>query len=196
MSPASRFVLAFRRFACRALPCILFGDVSPQHFSWRKYVPSTAFLGCSRQELHLVLLVAQGLVNYAHRAHAELCHMTGGFSGRICRMLLPLRHSYALRQLVQQQPPLQGQELDEALAIAMARRLENRFGINMEAPQASTVPSLSSADKDLMLPDFLLVSQLLQHESQVAVVHSQVTFCDQEPLKGKDPVLMACGFRR
>lgn len=138
----------------------------------------------------------QGLAGYAHRTHAELCRETGGFSGRFCRLWLPLRHSYTLRQLVQQPLPLEGRALDEALAIAMARLLAGRFRVSREAPRDSTLAPLSSRDGDPMQPDFLLVSQLLQHESQVAVVHSQVTFCCQEPIKGKDPVLMACGFRR
>ena len=77
--------------------------------------------------------------------------------------------------------------------MAMARRVASRFRV---LRHETTAAPLSSTDDNPMLPDFLLVSQLLHHESQVAVVHSQVTFCDQEPIKGKDPVLMACGFRR
>ncbi|KAL8434319.1 hypothetical protein ACSSS7_003263 [Eimeria intestinalis] len=138
----------------------------------------------------------KGLARYARRAHAELCNTTGGFSGRFCRMRLPLRHSHVLQQLIQQQPRLEGEALDEALAAAVARRLAGRFcASGAEAEKGASAP-LSSADGDCMLPDFLVVSQLLQHESQVAVVHAQVTFCDQDPVKGKDPVLMMCGFRR
>lgn len=139
----------------------------------------------------------KGLAGYAHRTHAELCRETQGFSGRVCRLLLPLRHSYALRQLVLQQPPLERGALDEALANTMAQRLAGRFRVPSDATQDTTVTApLASRGDDPMQPDFLLVSQLLQHESQVTVVHSQVTFCSQEPIKGKDPVLMACGFRR
>ncbi|KAL8452395.1 hypothetical protein Emed_001400 [Eimeria media] len=138
----------------------------------------------------------KGLATYARRAHAELCSPTGGFSGRFCLLRLPLRHSHVLRQLVQQQPPLEGRELDEALAAAMAQRLAERFCVSSAKPEKGASAPLSSADHDCMLPDFLIVSQLLQHESQVAVVHAQVTFCDQEPVKGKDPVVMMCGFRR
>ncbi|KAL8275091.1 hypothetical protein Esti_000970 [Eimeria stiedai] len=138
----------------------------------------------------------KGLATYARRAHAELCNTTGGFSGRFCRMRLPLRHSHVLRQLVQQQPPLEGKALDEALAAAVARRLAGRFCVSgAESDKGASAP-LSSADDDCLLPDFLVISQLLQHESHVAVVHAQVTFCDQEPVKGKDSVLMMCGFRR
>lgn len=137
--------------------------------------------------------VPQGLAAHAHCAHAELCRKTGGFSGRFCRLWLPLRHSYLLQQLVQQQPPLKSTALDEALISAMARRLASRF----EMQRHDAVEGrLSSMAHDFMVPDFLVLSQLLQHESQVAVVHSQVTFCDQEPVKCKDPVVMACGFRR
>ncbi|KAL8455673.1 hypothetical protein Emag_000495 [Eimeria magna] len=138
----------------------------------------------------------KGLATYARRAHAELCNTTSGFSGRFCLLRLPLRHSHVLRQLVQQQPPLEGKALDEALAAAVARRLAERFCVSSAEPEKGTSAPLSSADDDCMLPDFLVVSQLLQHESQVAVVHAQVTFCDQEPVKGKDPMLMMCGFRR
>lgn len=138
----------------------------------------------------------KGLAAYAHRTHAELCRETRGFSGRFCRLWLPLRHSYALRQLVQQPLPLEGRALDEALAIAMSQLVASRFRVSRDAPRDTPVAPLSSRDGDPMQPDFLLISQLLQHESQVAVVHSQVTFCCQEPIKGKDPVLMACGFRR
>ncbi|OEH75407.1 pre-rRNA-processing protein TSR1 homolog [Cyclospora cayetanensis] len=137
----------------------------------------------------------KGLARYAHRAHAELCQVSSGFAGRFCRLWLPLRHSYVLRQMVQQQQPqLEGSDLDNALITAMGCRLANRFAVS--SLNNTGPPPCASADGDLMLPDFLLLSQLLQHESQVAVVHSQVTFCDEEALKGKDPVLMACGFRR
>ncbi|CDJ49447.1 hypothetical protein, conserved [Eimeria brunetti] len=112
---------------------------------------------------------------------------------RFCRLLIPLRHSYVLQQLTQQQASLSGKEFEEALIEAMARRVANRFAVQAESLAPA---SRASADNDLMLPDFLIVSQLLQHESQVAVVHSQVTFCDDAPVKGKDPLLMACGFRR
>ncbi|KAL8430787.1 hypothetical protein Efla_004023 [Eimeria flavescens] len=138
----------------------------------------------------------KGLAIYARRAHAQLCQETGGFSGRFCRLCLPLRHSHMLQQLVKQQPPLEGKALDEALAQAMARKLARRFSVANEEQQQAAPAKFASADDNLMLPDFLIVSQLLQHESQVAVVHSQVTFCDQEAIKGKDPVLMLCGFRR
>ncbi|CDJ28449.1 LOW QUALITY PROTEIN: uncharacterized protein EMH_0040920 [Eimeria mitis] len=137
--------------------------------------------------------IIDGLATFAHRAHAEMCKPTGGFSGRFCRLLIPLRHSYMLQQLVKQHSSLSGRELEEALAEAMAQRVASRFTV--EAQILASAPK-ASADNDLMVPDFLLVSQLLQHESQVAVVHSQVTFCDDSPIKGKDPLLMACGFRR
>ncbi|CDJ67748.1 DUF663 domain-containing protein, related [Eimeria necatrix] len=135
----------------------------------------------------------KGLAVFASRAHAELCRLTGGFSGRFCRLLMPLRHSYMLLQLVQQHPPLEGKGLYDALVEAMTGRIANRFSASN---QTCTAGAVASADADLMVPDFLLVSQLLQHETQVAVVHSQLTFCDDQPIKSKDPMLMACGFRR
>ena len=98
-----------------------------------------------------------------------------------------------LQQLLKQHPSRSSKDLEEALVEAMAQRVAGRFAV--EAQSLSSAPK-SSADDDLMVPDFLLVSQLLQHESQVEVVHSQLTFCDDVPIKGKDPLLMACGFRR
>ncbi|CDI75899.1 hypothetical protein, conserved [Eimeria praecox] len=68
--------------------------------------------------------------------------------------------------------------------------------IDVSSVKSLAPGAIASTDKDVIVPDFLLVSQLLQHESQVAVVHTQVTFCDDAPIKGKDPLLMACGFRR
>lgn len=139
------------------------------------------------------LCVSQGLAAFAHRAHAEMCQSTGGFSGRFCRLLLPLRHSYMLQKVVQKHPSLSGKEFGEALVEAMAQRVASRFAVQAQSPAPAPT---ASADDDLMVPDFLVVSQLLQHETQVAVVHSQVTFCDDAPVKGKDPLLMSCGFRR
>ncbi|CDJ60782.1 hypothetical protein, conserved [Eimeria maxima] len=99
----------------------------------------------------------------------------------------------SMKKVVQKHPSLSGKEFGEALVEAMAQRVASRFAVQAQSPAPAPT---ASADDDLMVPDFLVVSQLLQHETQVAVVHSQVTFCDDAPVKGKDPLLMSCGFRR